>query len=52
MELLFIKHVVRGIDAKRQVYHVNFKFVYIYSRSAPQNNLIGRRSYFTFSLRL
>ncbi len=35
MELLFIKHVVRGIDAKRQVYHVNFKFVYIYSRSAP-----------------
>lgn len=35
MELLFIKYVVRGIDAKRQVYHVNFKFVYIYSRNAP-----------------
>ena len=32
MELLFIKQVVRSFDAKREVYHVNFKFVCICSR--------------------
>ncbi|MEP1214942.1 MAG: hypothetical protein ABJM11_12015 [Marinobacter sp.] len=52
MELLFIKQVVSDIEAEQELYHVYFKLVYICPRSAPQNCLIGRPSYFTFGLRL
>ena len=51
-ELLCFSELEATAQKKPELRHVNFKVVYIYGQHCRQNCLIGRRSYFTFDLRL